>query len=961
MSNIYTLKVVKNGITIQRKQIASGLNKGVTPLTLKADADLTYVLQDESGGKPLPKIQTRFVGPDLHVVIDAADAQTTHLVLQNYAEVQASSALATAGKTGEWVTFRPDAAAGLSAGDGALATWVAPGIDDGSGLSLSSPALWAGGALVLAAVTHGSSSSSTTSPSTTALSKINAYISGSSTSAPLLKDYSDAGITITGVSDTSAFVSALNTVLKPLGTATVASAQSVADAYLKVWNKANGTAADTTTNDPAVADYQLMGMTNVPSGNGLTLLNDIVKTHLTSDVDTLTKLNGLATIANNIMLAAADNTKTFVAKDFNDIGLADITASNVSAVVSAITASANDGSGVSTVAQIKDISAAYLKILAEANGVRGDTLDASKIPTSAEFKTVGVSLGKAGDSNNVQSVAALKLLNDVIDGLSNSAVDTVKEISDLAVVVDKVMNLSTAESVGAGTNVGLTFADLSLLGVSGANTDNQAQVVEAIRLTQSANGSAVDTVKELQAAADLGVIMNYAFTNVGAAAHLAPSLTQYQNVGLLAVDSGTNKAITSANKSALDSAVEALTDPLNVNATAKLQAAVNAYSKVFALANGTKADTLLDTAKLTAAEVKSLGALSNYDALTGAIRGSTSAKALGAGTQQAAALKLFNDVIDGRSSFQIDTVVELNQLNIVVDKILDVANGVTPSVALTASDFSLIGVTGVSSGTNGNLAKVTAGISATHNDSAHGSDGTLVDTLAELQAIASLAVVQDYANYGASAPNTPNALTYSADLGFADISNNANLANAVNSSLVVKHNSSISLADVHQLALDFQSILNEATSGLSNTNPNPTAAQYENVLSNTSHQFHAGSLNSTANLSSNALALLNDVVLHKSQFAVSSVSQLDAIATVVDHIMLKAALATGASSSNAPNVTFAELSNLGLNTNGWNDTSYNSKVIAFNTVIQNTDNTGLDVHTWDQLQALLNSDAVLRA
>ena len=82
MPNIYTLKVVKNGITIQRKQIASGLNKGVTPLTLKADADLTYVLQDESGGKPLPKIQTRFVGPDLHVVIDAADAQNTHLVLK---------------------------------------------------------------------------------------------------------------------------------------------------------------------------------------------------------------------------------------------------------------------------------------------------------------------------------------------------------------------------------------------------------------------------------------------------------------------------------------------------------------------------------------------------------------------------------------------------------------------------------------------------------------------------------------------------------------------------------------------------------------------------------------------------------------------------------------------------------------------------------------------------------------
>ena len=60
-------------------------------------------------------------------------------------------------------------------------------------------------------------------------------------------------------------------------------------------------------------------------------------------------------------------------------------------------------------------------------------------------------------------------------------------------------------------------------------------------------------------------------------------------------------------------------------------------------------------------------------------------------------------------------------------------------------------MTGVTSGTNGNLAKVTAGITATHNDTAHGSDGTLVDTLAELQAIASLAVVQSYSNDSAGA------------------------------------------------------------------------------------------------------------------------------------------------------------------------------------------------------------------
>ena len=949
MSNIYTLKVVKNGITIQRKQIATGLRKGVIPLTLKADTDLTYVLQDESGAKPLAKIKTRFVGSDLHVVIDVADEENTHLVLQGYADVQASSVLATPGKYGEMVIFRTDSTTELSGGDKALATWVAPGIDDGSALSLSSPVVWAGGGLLVAALaSSGSSSSTDTSTSATALGKINSYINASGTvavSAPVLKDYTDAGIT--GVID-NAMAAAVSSVLKPLGTVTVASAQSVVDAYLKVWNKANGTAADTATNDPTSADYQQLGLTNLPSGNGITLLNDTVKTHLTTDVDTLAKLNAFASIANRIILAAADNTVTLTAAECNSLGLADITTANASALLSAIMASANDGSGVSTVAQLKDISAAYLKILAQANGVRGDTTEVSKIPTIAEFKAVGATMGKAGDSSSAQSGAALKLVNDVIDGLATTAVDTVKEMSDLAVVVDKVLNLSIAAS-GAGAAVGLTVADFVVLGVSGVTTDNLAQVVEAIRLTQSTNGSALDTVKKLQVAADLGVIMNYADTAPAAVAHIAPSLAQYQNVGLLTTDSGANKAITTANKSAVDSAVEALS-AADVSTTVRLQALVNTYSKVFSAANSIKADTL-DAAKLTAVDVQTLGALSNYDAQTGAIGGSTSGKALGSGAQQGAALKLFNDVIDGRSIGQVDTVVELNQLNIVIDKVLDLSRGVTPAVALTAAEFTLIGVTGVTSGTNGNLAKVTAGISATRSNTANGSDGTLVDTLAELQAIASLAVVQSYSNDSASAPTIPNALTYSVDLGFTDISNNSNLANAVNSSLVVKDNGNISLAEVRQLALDFQSILNEATSGTSNTNLDPSAAQYANVLSNTSHVFHVTSPNSPTALQGNALGLLNDVVRHKSQTGVDSVLELEAIATVVDNVMKTAAGAAG------NNVLFGELINiLGMaNTNQFSDFNNSAKTTALNNAIRNTVDSGEGVHTWDQLQFILNA------
>ena len=724
MSNIYSLKIVKNGVTIQRKQIATGLGKGVIPLTLKADADLTYMLQDESGAKPLAKIKTHFVGSDLHVVIDGSDEKNTHLILQNYADVQTSSALATTGKAGALVVFKTDTAAALSASDDGLITWVAPGIDDGGMWSLSSPVVWVGGALLVGAVASGSSSSSASSASTTALSKINTYINASSTavvSTPVLKDYTDAGIT--GVLDNT-MAAAMNTVLKPLGTATVASAQLVVDAYLKVWNKANGAAADTTTDDPTSADYAQLGLTPLPTGNGMLLLNDIVKTHLTTDVNTIAKLNALAVIANNIILAAADNTVTLAAADFNSIGLTDITTVNASAFLSAIVAGANDGSGVNSVANLKVISAAYAKVFAEADGVKANTAE---------------------------------------------------------------------------------------------------------------------------------------------------------------------------------------------------------------------------TSKLNVADVRALGALSAYDGLTGATGGSATAKALGTGVQQAAALKLLNDVIDGRSSTQVDTVAKLNQLNIVVDKVMDVSSAVTPAAALTVADFGAIGVTGV---TSGNLAKVVASIAATHADATHGADGTLVDTLPELQAFASLAVVQSY-SADSSLP-LPTAQNFT-DLGFTDITTvSSNLATALNSVVSAQHNGSISLAAVHTLALDFQSILNEATSGVTNNNPNPTALQYEDVLLSTRHVFHGGDAGS--GLAYNALALLNDVVGHKSVSGVNTLGQVDVLATVVDHIINTAAGAAG------NNVTLSELiTTLGLSSNNFTDYSNAAKTTAVNNAIRATDDTGLGVHTWDQLQSILNA------
>lgn len=144
----------------------------------------------------------------------------------------------------------------------------------------------------------------------------------------------------------------------------------------------------------------------------------------------------------------------------------------------------------------------------------------------------------------------------MIDGLNTTAVDTVAELTTLASTVDKLMSIAIAATAQA-SSVGLDAASLTGLGVSGVMPDNLAQVVESIRLTQSSDGQKINSIKLVQSAVDLGIIMNYAQSANNSTAHVAPTLTQYISAGLLNTDNATNKAINANNLSAINSAVEA--------------------------------------------------------------------------------------------------------------------------------------------------------------------------------------------------------------------------------------------------------------------------------------------------------------------------------------------------------------------------------------------------------------------
>jgi hypothetical protein len=959
MTNIFTVKLLKNGQLIQQRQVHTGLAENTGAVRIKAQADTVYVLSSEYSKKSVSKIATQRIGTDLHMVLDDSTSGKPQLIIEGYFEPNLNSALATQGSEGELVLFSAQSQQPMLATTGTnpvvmqtangadAAWWGTPGVQ---------LAMIAGGILAFSAVKSKSGDNAQPSQNT-----IVAYATGAAqATTPTEATYREAGYTDVTTSN----VGAINSALQRTRTQDSTGIQKIIATYQKLIDKANGNTADTTINDPTLSDYKALGIVllnieRASNGNSLGLLNDIVKSRILGDINTVSKLDGFASIADKIMLLAKGDvpSSSLTTAELNSIGLSDVTDANIAAIRSAIGASADDGEGVKSVTQLKDIQSAYLKVLAQADSLKGNTVDTSKTPTASELQTLGVTLGKAGSKDDAQQVNALKLLNDVLDGLNNAAVDTVAEISALATTIDKVMNVSKAVNNADAIAVGLMASELTGLGLSGVTTDNLAQVVEAIRLTQSSDGSKVNTFKQMQSAIDLGVIMQYAESDLGTPGHISPSLAQYQSAGVVTVDSGINKAI--SNVSAINSAVEALKAD-SVNSAAELQTLVNNYSKLLSLADGSKTTP---AKPLTLADYMGLGALTKFDATTGAIDGSKSAKATdSSNSQSVASLKLLNDVIDAKSAGQVDSIAEINALSIVVDKLLDQAL-LSPLTTLTVNDFnSSQGASlGIQNVTDNNLSQVFTELRAASKDL---TDGSAIDTLSEIQSLVSLAVLKFYADNPAANNSTPIQSVYT-DLKLSEFSNanwNTNLVTGVNSVISFLEAKDISTTKVKNVAEAYQAVLNEATGGLSNTNTNPTAAQYKEILklpSQTSEMhLYESALNDTTitDKASNALALLNDTIRQKSASNLTNLSTIESYATVVDKLVNLAE----ATSISASTLSQSDLSTLGFKLNSaWSpSTDTSPSANGFASKIAAYDDHGASIRSWAQIQALIDQNSV---
>ena len=390
-----------------------------------------------------------------------------------------------------------------------------------------------------------SSASAAVVASSTALSTISNYVSGGT--APTTTTYGDAGVT--GVNSTN--LAGLNSFLVTLTSAqrdSTAEVQAMVNAYAAVQAAADGNASNAAPTLSA-AQFAALGLSSIDSTTELSLLNDVIGRKSGAAVDTQSELAELASVVQRVLAQAAGTSVTpaLTVDDLTSLGLTGVTSANLASVLAAITATADDGTGVDTVAELQALidsvsTTAITSLSGYANGgniptvtTYGDagvtgvnstnlaglnsflvTLTSAQRDSTAEVQAMvnayaAVQAAADGNASNaaptlsaaqfaalglssIDSTTELSLLNDVIGRKSGAAVDTQSELAALASVVERVL----AQAAGTPVTPALTVADLTSLGLTGVTSANLDAVLAAINATAD-NGSGVDTLSKLQA------------------------------------------------------------------------------------------------------------------------------------------------------------------------------------------------------------------------------------------------------------------------------------------------------------------------------------------------------------------------------------------------------------------------------------------------------------------------------
>ena len=589
--------------------------------------------------------------------------------------------------------------------------------------------------------------------------------------APSLSVYTDAGVT--GV--TSGNLAAINSALDSAavnGTAadTTGEVQAIVNAYNAMLASADGLDNVANSANPTQAQYGLIGVTGVDSAVKASLLGDAIDLKSAADVDTVAEVQALADAAAAVITGANGGTAPTLTQ-LQLLGITGVTSDNLAAVVAAIDATANDGTGVDTKGELQTIVTAAinnavtaLTTISTAAQNNSATGTAPSLSVYTDAGVTGVTSGNlaainsALDSAAVNGTAAdttgevqaiVNAYNAMLasaDGtaantstaltgaqytaigvtgvtgvaapgnalyLLDSAVDAsaataVDTVAELQAMADAAARVIAAAGGSPADITAVTLTDLNAIGITGVTADNLPAVVAAIGAATP--DSAVDTQGELQTIVTTAI--NNAVTALTTISTAAQNNSATGTAPSLSVytDAGVT-GVTSGNLAAINSALDsAAVNGTAADTTGEVQAIVNAYNAMLASADGTAANT---STALTGAQYTAIG-------VTGISGTATLGTALG----------LLDSAVDASITTAVDTPAKLQAMADAASHVIAAVSG----NALNLSDLSTLGVTGLAGLSVNNQQRILVAIDATAND------GTGADTLAKLQALVNSSV-----------------------------------------------------------------------------------------------------------------------------------------------------------------------------------------------------------------------------
>ena len=551
---------------------------------------------------------------------------------------------------------------------------------------------------------------------------VNALISGADTVDNGSAAIDNDDLSALGIATASAEVLALlNDRMDVMSFASVDSAAKLQELVL-VASEIIALTDSTVTSSPAVADFELMGITGVTSAN-LGFITELLATRSATELTSVASLQSLidSAVADFDKLAALqtitnyDGSNTIPDRDtYLTAQIANVTDGNLAMINSFV--AQRSVSETNTTAKIQALVDAVNKLR---SGVNASLLSAGSM-TRAELEALDVAIG--------DNLNALQLMNSILAGLTVDQMNTFSELDEIAEIVEAIMQLAA----GVTPSKTLTAADLALIGLTGVTSGNLDAVLSMISQS-AADGSGVNLVAKLQQ-----LVVAAANPTAAAAAQAiieefdgldpTPTVANYEEIGVYGV---------SADNLALVNAIVGPALAVETNTFAKVQAIVDALSKLSSLVDGVVGTGF----SLTVTDLRTLG--------------------LDTMGLEASELLLLNSALDRMFPSQADSAAELQAAIDAVVKVMVVASGGEPVNALTVADFGALGVRGV---TEDNLLMVKLKIEQTAADGS-GADSheeltALVQAVnAEITAASSLPLIVNFVENGQG--TAPAAIDYS--------------------------------------------------------------------------------------------------------------------------------------------------------------------------------------------------------